>query len=491
MTDTTLRRSAASNLNMIGAEIQLTAASSGVVPDDMFTVTQAVNNIGFGRFQIVLSFVVGLCWMADSMEMMILSILPLALQCEWGINHYRQAFLTTIVFIGMMISSTFWGKLSDRFGRKRALTISGIFLFLYGFLCSFAPTYGWILCLRFMVGFNIGCVPQSVTLYAEFLPTKQRGKCVVLLDCFWALGACLEVILAMLVMPSLGWRWLLALSSLPSLCFVLISSWLPESARYMAASGNSDAALDTLGRIAGQNGKSMLLGRLVVDDTYGITRGRLADLLSKDLRRTTILLWIIWATASFSYYGVVLMSAELFEGTGESCNIGHDTSRSCSAQCQPLRTSDYNHLLWTTLAEFPGIMVSLLLIEKIGRKKTMAMEFFLFTITICLLFNCRAEKTVTTVILFFARALGSGLFQTAYVYTPEVYPTVLRSVGVGSCSGVARFGAMLTPYIAQVLMKQSFSGAVTVYVLCSLGSTFCCFLLPIETRNREMRENRQ
>ena len=111
----------------------------------------------------------------------------------------------------MMISSTFWGKLSDRFGRKRALIISGIFLFFYGFLSTFSPSYGWILCLRFMVGFNIGAVsltgqlshhsaltvmsqvPQSVTLYAEFLPTKQRGKCVVLLDCFWALGACLEV----------------------------------------------------------------------------------------------------------------------------------------------------------------------------------------------------------------------------------------------------------------------------------------------------------
>jgi len=101
--DNTLRRSAAANLNMIGAEIQMTAAASGVVPDDTFTVTQAVNNIGFGKFQIVLSFIVGLCWMADSMEMMILSILPLALQCEWGINHYRQAFLTTIVFIGRII----------------------------------------------------------------------------------------------------------------------------------------------------------------------------------------------------------------------------------------------------------------------------------------------------------------------------------------------------------------------------------------------------
>ena len=269
---------------------------------------------------------------------------------------------------------------------------------------------------RFMVGFNIGCVPQSVTLYAEFLPTKQRGKCVVLLDCFWALGACLEVILAMLVMPTLGWRWLLALSALPSLAFVLSCSWLPESPRFMAASGNSEQALSTLTRVAKENGKSMLLGRLTVDDMQGAggSRGRLADLLSKDLRRTTIMLWIIWLAASFSYYGVVLMSTELFESSGQLCSLDGSVEESCSAQCHPLATSDYNHLLWTTLAEFPGIMVSLLLIEKIGRKKTLAIEFFLFTITLALLFNCSSSRTLVTVILFMARALGSGLFQVLY-----------------------------------------------------------------------------
>merc|ERR1711862_186685 len=110
------------------------------------------------------------------------------------------------------------------------------------------------------------------------------------------------------------------------------------------------------------------------------------------------------------------------------------------------------------------------------------MEFFLFTVTICLLFNCGAEKTVTTMILFLARALGSGLFQTAYVYTPEVYPTVLRSVGVGSCSGVARLGATLTPYIAQVLMKKSVHLAVAVYVAVALIAAFACVMLPFETR---------
>ena len=86
-----------------------------------------------------------------------------------------------------------------------------------------------------------------------------------------------------------------------------------------------------------------------------------------------------------------------------------------------------------------------------------------FTIVLCTLYYCAADRTSVTVILFFARALGSGLFQTAYVYTPEVYPTVLRSVGVGSCSGVARLGAMLTPYIAQVYIKVG-SHAYSIYI---------------------------
>ncbi len=72
----------------------MTAAASGVVPDDTFTVSQAVNAIGFGKFQIVLSFVTGLCWMADSMEVMILSVLSPALHCEWRVGQYQQASQT-------------------------------------------------------------------------------------------------------------------------------------------------------------------------------------------------------------------------------------------------------------------------------------------------------------------------------------------------------------------------------------------------------------
>lgn len=275
---------------------------------DTYTVAQAVNALGFGWFQVKLSLFVGLCWMSDSMEMTILSVLGPALHCDWGISRYQQAMVTTIVFLGMMLSSTFWGSLSDKYGRKpvsrdfnlkharainwvfcykfQALTLCGILLFLYGLLSSVAPSLGWLLLLRGLVGFAIGAVPQSVTLYAEFLPTKQRAKCVVLLDCFWALGACFEVVLAMAVVPTLGWRWLLGLSAAPLFVFACLTPWLPESARYHVSCGQNDKALATLEKVSSWNIWNevliMLINRFSIQDrarqpktnAVGSTRGR-------------------------------------------------------------------------------------------------------------------------------------------------------------------------------------------------------------------------
>ncbi|RZC40912.1 synaptic vesicle 2-related protein [Asbolus verrucosus] len=327
--------------NAIPQDIEM--ASVSVVPDDTFTVTQAVNALGFGWFQVKLSLWTGLCWMADSMEMTILSILSPALHCDWHISRYQQALTTTVVFLGMMLSSTFWGNLSDRYGRKH---------------------------------------------------------------CFWALGACFEVALALVIMPTLGWQWLLALSTGPLLAFALVCPWLPESPRFHVASGQTDKALETLEKVAKDNGKPMLLGRLVVDDatTSSPHRGRFRDLLTLD---------------------------------------------TCAADCKQLQTTDYMDLLWTTLAEFPGIFITIFTIERFGRKKTMAVQFVIYAICCCFLVVCTEKRVFLTVMLFLARGIIAGVFQAAYVYTPEVYPTSLRAVGVGSCSAMARLGAMVTPYVAQ------------------------------------------
>ncbi|KAG5676991.1 hypothetical protein PVAND_006782 [Polypedilum vanderplanki] len=466
-----------SSINSHTPEFEL--ASVSVVPDDTFTVAQAVNALGFGWFQVKLSLFVGLCWMSDSMEMTILSVLGPELHCNWGISRYQQALVTTVVFLGMMLSSTFWGSLSDRYGRKPALTLCGILLFLYGLLSAVAPSLGWLLLLRGLVGFAIGCVPQSVTLYAEFLPTKQRGKCVVLLDCFWALGACFEVVLAMAVVPNMGWRWLLGLSAAPLFVFACLTPWLPESARFHVSSGENDKALATLEAIAKDNRRPMLLGRLVVEGT-STTRGSIKALLSSSLRRTTLLLWFIWMSCAFCYYGLVLMSTEIFGN-------GHKTLVPGVDDCHALATTDYMDLLWTTLAEFPGIFATIYIIERCGRKRTMAFQFLLYAGCV-LLITITNERVLLTLILFLGRAVIAGLFQAAYVYTPEVYPTNLRSVGVGGCSSLARLGAMCTPYVAQVLFQVSVGQAVAVYSAFALCASIACIFLPYETRGNDLTQ---
>jgi MFS family permease len=121
----------------------------------------------------------------------------------------------------------------------------------------------------------------------------------------------------------------------------------------------------------------------------------------------------------------------------------------------------------TTLAEFPGLIITAVIIEWLGRKMTIGLEFLVFSLFTFVLFLCLQRcvtpsdslftharafvcSEVLTVFVFVARAFISGAFQGAYVYTPEVYPTTTRAIGVGCCSGMARVGAIITPFVAIV-----------------------------------------
>uniref|UniRef100_A0A6I8QE33 SV2-related protein n=1 Tax=Xenopus tropicalis TaxID=8364 RepID=A0A6I8QE33_XENTR len=438
--------------------------------DDTFMVEDAVEAIGFGKFQWKLSMLTGLAWMADAMEMMILSILAPQLHCEWRLPSWQVALLTSVVFIGMMASSSLWGNVSDQYGRRTGLKISVFWTLYYGILSAFAPVYSWILVLRGLVGFGIGGVPQSVTLYAEFLPMKSRAKCILLIEVFWAIGTVFEVLLAIFVMPTLGWRWLLILSALPLFLFAILCF---VSLFYLKLYFYFSFTM-----------KRNILFVLKED------RGKIRDLFSPQFRRTTLLLWFIWFSNAFSYYGLVLLTTELFQA-GDVCSISNQRKAvkpKCSLACEYLTVEDYTDLLWTTLSEFPGVLITLWIIDRVGRKKTMAICFIVFSLCALLLFLC-VGRNVLTVFLFIARAFISGGFQAAYVYTPEVYPTATRALGLGTCSGMARVGALITPFIAQVMLESSIYLTVLVYSGCCVLAALASCFLPIETKGRGLQES--
>ncbi|XP_056146412.1 synaptic vesicle 2-related protein-like [Lampris incognitus] len=466
---------------------QNSASQAGSDKTKDFTVEDAVEAISFGKFQWKLSFLTGLSWMGDAMEMMILSILSPQLHCEWGLPSFQVALISSVVFIGTGISASLWGNISDKYGRKIGLIMCMVWTLYYGLLSSFAPVYGWILVLRGLVGVGIGGAPQSVTLYSEFLPMKSRATCIMMIQIFWAIGAVFEVLLAIWIMPTLGWRWLLGLSTIPMVVFVGFCFWLPESARFDVLTGNREKAVATLRRIAADNGKPVPQGMLRINKQKD--RGRISDLLTRRYRRTTILLWFIWFANAFSYYGIVLLTTELFQA-GDVCSVTQyaKIEPSCSLECKYLTLADYKDLLWTTLAEFPGLFITLLVIDRIGRKRSMALCFIIFSLCILPLSAC-VGRVALTIFIFVARAFITGGFQVAYVYTPEVFPTDTRAIGMGTSSGMGRLGSLLTPFVAQVLLRKSVYATLAVYCGCGVLAAMASMGLPIETTGRSLQES--
>ena len=88
-------------------------------------------------------------------------------------------------------------------------------------------------------------------------------------------------------------------------------------------------------------------------------------------------------------------------------------------------------MIWTTFAEFPGTILACVLIDWIGRKKTLTIQSIIFAISTLGVMECSISKNFLIVLLFCSRGAATGLLQSVYVYTPEAYPTNLRAVALG------------------------------------------------------------
>ncbi|RDD44803.1 Synaptic vesicle 2-related protein [Trichoplax sp. H2] len=451
--------------------------------DDSTTLGEVINSLGFGKYQIRLTFVMGCAWAVDAMEMMLLSVIGPVLLCEWYLSSWQEAFITTVVFMGFGIGAPIWGWLADIYGRKIGLLSSSFCTFFYGILCALSPSYFWVIFTRTITGFGISGAAQAVTLYSEFLPVKARARSIVFLQSFWSIGASFEVILAFIVMPTLGWRYLVAFSSLPCLVFCFLYKIIPESPRYLLISGQRSEAMSVLHNVATANRKSWYSEDIKLPSKG--TRGRIWDLLKPPYTKTTLLMWSIWFSAAALYYGIILMTPVLY--TVDRCGNGENSIHGCI--CKPLSSDDYRNIVITTVSEFPGMIFAFLIVEQLGRKKALCLQFSLAGVFLFMLIICSA-RVPKTILIFCVRALISGAFQVAYVYTPEVYPTTFRALGLGFCSSFARIGAMITPFLAQVMLPVSDILALSIYACISFAGGISAMLLPIETKGRIMQESK-
>ncbi|XP_054623463.1 putative transporter SVOPL isoform X2 [Dunckerocampus dactyliophorus] len=456
---------------------------------DTYTVEDAVESIGFGRFHLLLFIIMGSSNIVEAMEIMLLAVASPEIRCEWRLDDWQVALVSTMVFLGFMVCGVLSGFVADKYGRWKVVFGGFVWSAYFSLLTSFAPSYPWFIFLRSMVGCGVAGVSQGFVLKTEFIPAKYRGVLLPLASIFWMTGSMLIIILGMLVVPTLGWRWMIRISVAPSIILIFLFKFIPESARFNVSAGNVQAAVDTLSWIAKMNKVSLPPGRLV--EPVVEKKGNWRVLLGSTLRRTSLLLWYSWFVASFAYYGSVLSSSELLE-KNLLCVTDGDHEHQVKYRredercyCIPFASSDYRTLLISCLGEVALVPLNICLLNVFGRKRSL-MVLQLMAAMFFLMLNICTTMFGFTVLLFLLRSVVSMNFNVVYIYTAEVYPTVVRSLGLGFSTSFSRIGGMIAPFISQVLMSQSVILALSPFAvactLCALGS----FLLPIETKGRAL-----
>ena len=133
------------------------------------TVDAIIENIPISFFHHRLLIICGLSFMADSMEVSLLSFISSCSGDEFQLTNNKKASLVSIVFIGELLGSIIWGFVADKYGRKLSFLLACFIISLCGIFSAFAPSYIWLLVLRFLVGFGVGGGMFIILYYIIFL----------------------------------------------------------------------------------------------------------------------------------------------------------------------------------------------------------------------------------------------------------------------------------------------------------------------------------
>ena len=354
-----------------------------------------------------LLFSTGISWLFDAMDVGIISFIVAALAVEWKLGAQQIGLLAAINSLGMAVGALLAGSLADRYGRRMVLLGTLIMFSAASGLSALATSFVMLCVLRFVTGVGLGGeLPVASTLVSESFPLNERGRAVVLLESFWACGWIVAALIAYFVIPIYGWRAAFVIGALPALYALYLRRSIQDSPRFTEL-------------------RSRKLS----------FRERLASVWSSKYRRATLTLWILWFTVVFSYYGMFLWlpTVMVLKGFG--------------------LVKSFQYVLIMTLAQLPGYFTAAYFIEKFGRKFVLA-TYLLLTAASALWFSNAETEGMLIAAGVSLSFFNLGAWGAMYAYTPELYPTEVRSTGVGLAASFGRIGGIIGPYLVGLLVAS-------------------------------------
>ncbi|MED3800565.1 MFS transporter [Lysinibacillus xylanilyticus] len=384
-----------------------------------------INTVTTNKFQQSISRnkllrVAGVGWLFDAMDVGILSFVIAALAVEWGLTPGQSGWIGSINSIGMAVGALVFGVLADKVGRKQIFMWTLVLFSIASGLSAFTTTLAAFMTLRFLVGMGLGGeLPVASTLVSESVEAKERGRVVVLLESFWAAGWLIAALISYFVIPSWGWRSALLLTAIPAIYAIYLRWNLPDSPQFTV--------------------KAESKKRSVMQN--------IREVWSKKYARSTLMLWVLWFTVVFSYYGMFLWLPSVMVGKGFDM------------------ITSFKYVLIMTLAQLPGYFTAAWFIEKFGRKFVLV-SYLIGTAVSALIFG-NAETIVALLTSgMFLSFFNLGAWGALYAYTPEQYPAIIRGTGAGMAAAVGRIGGIFGPLLVGSLLTAGYDIGFIFAIFC-------------------------
>lgn len=372
-------------------------------------------------------------------EVALLYIIPaMDMSASW------QGLIGSSPLIGVFIGSLLFGKLSDTYGRQNIYKYNFVVLVVASVLQFFVNTAMPLFILRLILGIVIGAeYAIGPAIITEFVPSRLRGMTLATLNVAWTVGYVGSVVIGY-AMEGMGddcWRWMLASSAVFGVIILIIRIGMPESPRWLVLHGRTEEAVAVVKKFIGEN--------VTIDNLLEKQEEQQHDLGYKHLFidgmwKKTMFCAIIWLAGVIPLFGLFTFLPSVLNTLGiEDESTG---------------------VMLVNLAQLLGAVVAVFIIDRFSRKKLCMWCFVISGLPLFVLGLWSSASGVLVVLMFgiyiFFGVIAGSL--SGFVYPSEVFPTEIRSSGIGFCSAVSRIGSASGTFLVPVLTESAGIGAVLV-----------------------------
>ena len=432
--------------------------------------------------------------LADNFQIWIPTLLSKVLTCEWDLRPIDKAVLPFVVYFFMGIGSGITGKVADIFGRWLVFVVSFYFLIASVLSAAFAPTYQTYLAATSVIGYCVGATQAVCFCYmAEMVPKDHRPFHTLILNFMSMAGGLLACLTAYFVMDlASGWRVLMVISGLPCLATLILLYGCDESPRYLAISNRKDEAAAVLVKICKENNVTVPEGEMIATEEQ---RGTYADIYSPPYTRTSLLISLLFFCNLYINIGIMYLIPDMMSMGYCTLSEWFDPTKVTkltylsNKPCEVYTSNEYLFLLGVRLLYIPAMFIGSWTAKDFGRKASFLYSGWGSLIAIVFLMFCLEAEMLYTLVAAVV-ILYSLSTHVLFIYTPEYYPTYIRSTAMGVHLGIGRLGAAVAALVSEYLDTINIRFTIATYILVIVVNAVATCFLQTETRGQALVDNR-